>query len=142
MYSKSAGRGGYHNWAHKVNNVAALSNILVKLWQGRGFRSIVKSTALHHAYWYAQVQSPRLVYVGQPNKKHKLLTPERMRNGTLLFGVWEMVSAGLPQIAKVVVELLQRKRGSNIDGYDGTQVVLLVTLGTLYIAIEKRLVLR
>ncbi|KAG8757304.1 hypothetical protein FRC11_004663 [Ceratobasidium sp. 423] len=118
MYARGGGKSGNHNWVHQATNITSLSNVVVKLWEhwrGREFISIVTKTAVHRAYRFEQVTSPRLVYMVPHAQLPERLAEDRIRITNSLFGVWEAVSAELPQVARVVGGLLRRRRAQNTN---------------------------
>ncbi|KAG8727929.1 hypothetical protein FRC11_012176 [Ceratobasidium sp. 423] len=116
MCARGAGKGGNHNWVHQTTNVTSLSNIVVKLWEhwrGCEFYSIITKTAIHRAYRFEQITSPRLLYIAPHGQSLEQISDDRIRISASLFHVWEAISAELPQVATVVGGLLRRKRAQN-----------------------------
>ncbi|KAG8765471.1 hypothetical protein FRC12_007479 [Ceratobasidium sp. 428] len=117
MYSKSAGKGANHAWVESATSVASLSYILIRLWEhwkGSEFRSLVKSTAMHHALRYAHIPWQRLLYVTRSSSVKGVANSGRIQANSQLLKVWNSVceEKEKEKIAIVVEGSLRRVRNT------------------------------
>ncbi|KAF8599865.1 hypothetical protein BDV93DRAFT_426763, partial [Ceratobasidium sp. AG-I] len=107
MYSKGAGKGTNHAWVESATSISSLSYVLVQLWEHWGdgeYRSMVKSTALHHADRFAHLPWQRLLFVTRRSST-KLVAPGRLRADDSLYSVWKTLSEEVDALAVAVREM-------------------------------------
>lgn len=123
MYSRGAGKSGKYSWIPSAPSIYSSSYVLVQLWEhwrGREFRSIVKTTASHHAYRFAHISWQRLLYVVLPSGGEQPETPSRhtLVISKALQKIWTEISAERLVVGEAMKELLRRKRGAVDDDED------------------------
>ncbi|KAG9091626.1 hypothetical protein FRC06_000486 [Ceratobasidium sp. 370] len=112
MYSKGAGKGTTHAWVEEATNISSLSYVVVQLWEHWGdgeFRSMVKSTALHHADRFAHLPWQCLLFVMRPSST-KHISPGKLRATDALYDTWKALFKEKASLAAVVKETLRRSR--------------------------------